>query len=72
MKDLTLTIEGMSCGHCVQGITNILSNLKGVKVDQVKIGEATLDFSPQTITPDQIIHAIEEEGYKARLCMEAI
>ena len=72
MEDLTLTIQGMSCGHCVQSITKILSNLKGVKVDQVKIGEATLGFYPQSITPQQIIHAIEEAGYVAQLSMEAV
>lgn len=71
MEDLTITIQGMSCGHCVQGITKILSNLNGVKVDQVKIGEATLGYYPERITPEHIIHAIEEAGYKARLSMEA-
>lgn len=72
MEDLTLTIKGMSCGHCVQSITKVLSNLNGVKVDKVKIGEASLGFYPQTITPDRIIHAIEEAGYEARLSMETV
>ena len=72
MKDLTIKIQGMSCGHCVQRITEILSTLKGVKVDQVKIGEATLGFYPQSITPEQIIHEIQEAGYEAQPIMEAI
>jgi copper chaperone len=72
MEDLTLTIKGMSCGHCVQSITKVLANLKGVKVDQVKIGEASLGFYPQSITPEQIIHAIEEAGYEAQRTMEAV
>jgi len=54
MEDLTITIQGMSCGHCVQGITKILSNLKGVKVDQVKIGEATLGFILRPSHPNKL------------------
>lgn len=72
MEDLTLAIQGMSCGHCVQSITKILSKLEGVKVDQVKIGEATLGYYPERITPEKIIHAIVEAGYEAQLRMEAV
>ncbi len=72
MEDLTLTIHGMSCGHCVQSITNILSALEGVKVDQVTIGKAALGYKPQRITPDRIVQAIEQAGYEARIRKEAV
>jgi copper chaperone len=71
MEDLTLTIQGMNCGHCVRSITEVLNTLKGVQVDEVKIGEATLGYDPQRITPEHIIHAIAEAGYTARLSTEA-
>lgn len=66
MEDLTLTIQDMSCGHCVQSINKVLSALKGVQVDEVKIGEATLSYDPHRVTPEHIIHAIKEAGYDAR------
>ncbi len=72
MEDLTINIQGMSCGHCVQSITKVLSTLAGVQVDEVKIGEATVAYQPDTITPERIIHAITEAGYEARPVARAL
>jgi copper chaperone CopZ len=72
MEDLTLAIQGMSCGHCVQSITTLLAKLDGVKTDQVSIGEAMLGYDPRRITPEQIIQAVEEAGYTAQLRKETV
>lgn len=42
MKDLILKIDGMSCGHCVGQVTKVLTQLDGVQVKTVKVGEALL------------------------------
>jgi copper chaperone len=72
MKQVTLTIQGMSCGHCVQHLTKLLSALYGVNVEEVKVGEATLEYHPHKIAPDRIIQVIKEAGYEAQLLKEAI
>ena len=42
MNDVTLRIEGMSCGHCVGQVRNALARLDGVQVHQIRVGEAGL------------------------------
>ncbi len=46
--------------------------LDGVRVDQVKLGEATIGYEPQQITPAEIQEAINEAGYQAQLTGRAI
>lgn len=67
MKETTIAVEGMSCGHCVAAVKGALQGLDGVEVREVKVGSATVDYDPQAVTPEQIAAAIESEGYAARL-----
>jgi len=66
MKRLELDIEGMSCGHCTRAVNGALEGMEGVTVERVEIGTATLTFDPDTVTPEQIAAAVEEEGYTVR------
>lgn len=63
MQSTTIGISGMSCGHCVAAVKGALGRLDGVEVREVKIGSATVDFDPRTVTPERIARAIEDEGY---------
>ncbi len=72
MKHVTLTIQGMSCGHCVLHLMKILSALDGVNVEEMKVGEATLGYHPHKIAPDRITQVIKEAGYEAQPLKEAI
>lgn len=65
MERLTLTIEGMSCEHCVRAVRGRLERTPGVKVDDVQVGSATLDFDPAKTNVDDIEEAIADEGYTA-------
>lgn len=65
MEHLTLTIEGMTCEHCVRAVRGRLEHTPGVKVEDVQIGTATLDFDPSTTNVDDIEEAIADEGYTA-------
>ena len=38
MERLTLTIEGMTCEHCVRAVRGRLEQTPGVKVDDVAVG----------------------------------
>ena len=65
MRHLTLSIEGMSCDHCVRAVKNRLASTPGVRVEDVRIGSATLHYDPDATTVDEIEEAIADEGYTA-------
>ncbi len=66
MKQLTLNISGMSCGHCVARVTNALKAVAGVETEAVKIGSATVAYDPATTSPEQIAAAVSHAGYEAQ------
>ena len=65
MERIELTIEGMSCEHCVRAVRGRLERTPGVKVDDVQVGSATVEFDPATTSVDDLEEAIADEGYTA-------
>ena len=64
MKSQEFKIEGMSCGHCVMAVRKELTRLDNVKVNDVQIGSAKVEYDESKTTADIIVNAIEEAGYK--------
>jgi copper chaperone len=62
---LHLTIEGMTCEHCVRAVRNRLSQTPGVQVEQVDVGSAVITLDPSTTSLEVIEDAIADEGYTA-------
>ena len=65
MEHLHLTIEGMTCQHCVRAVDGRLRRTPGVEVTQVTIGSADMRFDPATTNVDEIAEVIADEGYTA-------
>ncbi|MFL5494083.1 MAG: heavy-metal-associated domain-containing protein [Gemmatimonadales bacterium] len=65
MRSLTLHIEGMSCGHCLNAVNGALTALPGVQVDSVRIGRAELRYDESTTAPARIEAAVSDAGYRA-------
>jgi len=65
MERLAMTIEGMTCEHCVRAVRGRLEKTPGVKVDDVQIGSAVIEYNPATTNVDDIEEAIADEGYTA-------
>lgn len=65
MKQITLQVQGMSCGHCVNSIEGSVGNLNGVKSVKVHLDKGTVDveFDAGTIGIEAIKNEIEEQGY---------
>lgn len=63
MSQLKIGISGMSCGHCVGAVKRALESVDGVKVEQVAIGSAVVDFDPAVTSPARIAQAVSDEGY---------
>ena len=64
MKNQELTIEGMSCGHCVMHVKKELSKLVGLTIETVEIGKARVQYDDTKVTLDHLAKAIEVAGYK--------
>ncbi|HEX3865517.1 MAG TPA: cation transporter [Gemmatimonadaceae bacterium] len=65
MERLDLTIEGMSCEHCVRAVRGRLERTDGVVVRDVRVGAATLEYDPAKTNLDKLEDAIADEGYTA-------
>lgn len=63
MKELNLTIAGMSCNHCVMAVKKELSRLNPESAE-VQIGKARIVYDEKAITVKQITDAVEEAGFK--------
>lgn len=59
-------ITGMTCQHCVRAVSNALSKVPGVGRVEVSLekGEARVEGEASA---DDLIRAVESEGYKASL-----
>jgi len=64
MERVTISIDGMSCSHCVRSVDQALKALEGVTVEQVAVGSATVSFDPAVVTAEKIAEAVEDEGYQ--------
>ena len=66
MTTSTYTVTGLTCGHCVQAVTEEVSEIDGVTaahVDLVPSGESTLTVSSETpVDRDALAAAITEAG----------
>jgi copper chaperone len=65
MEHANLTIEGMTCEHCVRAVRGRLEQTPGVRVGEVQVGSVTLDYDPSKTNLDDIEEAIADEGYTA-------
>lgn len=62
---IALAIEGMTCEHCVRAVRGRLERMRGVDVEQVAIGSATVRVDPGTTSVADLQDAISDEGYTA-------
>ena len=63
MKNITLTVEGMSCGHCSARVEKALNAIEGVSA-QVDLETKTAAVTyPDTVTVDALKAAVTDAGY---------
>lgn len=64
MTTTTITVEGMTCGHCVNHVTEALKGLPGVAgVDvQLEGGKVTIE-SDAALDGKAVKDAVSEAGY---------
>jgi copper chaperone len=65
MESLHLTIEGMTCEHCVRAVNDRLRKTPGVEVERVAIGSADVRYDPSATNAEELADIIADEGYTA-------
>jgi len=65
MERITLTIDGMSCGHCLNAVRSALGREPGVQVESVSMGRATVAFDPALSSEPKLVAAVKKAGYRA-------
>jgi copper chaperone len=65
MSTVSVTVTGMSCGHCATSVSEEVGSIPGVKAVGVDLatGEVTVD-SDAPVESDAIKSAVEEAGYQ--------
>jgi copper chaperone len=66
MAETILTIEGMSCQHCVMSVKKALESISGVSSVDVSIGNAKVTFDGSKTNRDEIAKAVVGAGYKVK------
>jgi copper chaperone len=66
MEKQQLTVNGMSCGHCVNSIETFVGKLNGVSHVKVHLGNGKVDveYDSSVISLVVIKETIEDVGYE--------
>ena len=67
MTNITLAIQGMSCGHCVKRVQQVLAATPGVTKATVTLepGQAKVEYDEAAATPALLAAAVTAAGYSA-------
>ncbi|MFP4975076.1 copper chaperone CopZ [Paenibacillus sp. CN-4] len=63
MTNVTLNVEGMSCGHCVSAVEKAVGNLGASANVDLQAKKVTVEYDENKVTVDAIKEAIEDQGY---------
>lgn len=64
MAEAIISIEGMSCQHCVMRVKKALEGLSGVTALNVTVGRAEVSFDESKVQKKDIEDTIVKAGYK--------
>ncbi|MGD6815972.1 copper chaperone CopZ [Metabacillus sp. 113a] len=64
----TLTVDGMSCEHCVKAVEGSVGELAGVESVKVSLqqGKVEVRFQPEKVTLEKIKETIDDQGYDVK------
>jgi copper chaperone len=63
MQKVTLKVEGMSCGHCVNAVENAIKQAGAAGSVDLASGTVTVEYDESKVTLEQLKNAIEDQGY---------
>ena len=66
MRQIAMTIVGMSSGGCVNAVRKALGAVPGTCVDAVSVGSATVSYDASITSPAAMAEALGNAGYLVR------
>ena len=63
MTDKTYAVTGMTCGHCVNAVTEEVTKIEGVTAVAVDLDRGRVTVAGDGYTDEQIAAAVDEAGY---------
>lgn len=60
----TLTVEGMSCGHCTNAVEKSLMELNEVNTAKADLASKTVEVEGNSLNEDGLRKAVKEAGYE--------
>lgn len=65
MENVTLQVQGMSCGHCVKAVEGSVGELAGVSNVTVHLesGKVDVAYDAEKVSLDTIKETIDNQGY---------
>ncbi len=66
MSNVTLNVQGMSCGHCVKAIEGSVGQLDGINEVKVNLSEAQVEivYNESKVSLEKVKETIEDQGYE--------
>ncbi|PAE09198.1 copper-binding protein [Terribacillus saccharophilus] len=63
--EMTLQVNGMTCGHCEKAVKGALGELEGIQGVDVDLASGKVDvvYDDTFVTKNEMKEAIEEQGY---------
>ncbi|AIF68187.1 copper chaperone CopZ [Terribacillus saccharophilus] len=63
--EMTLQVNGMTCGHCEKAVKGALGELEGIQGVDVDLASGKVDvvYDDSLVTKNEMKEAIEEQGY---------
>jgi len=64
-NQVTLNVQGMSCGHCVSSVEKSVGKLDGVNEVKVHLesGKVDVSFEEDKVSLEVIKETIDDQGY---------
>ena len=66
MERVHVSIDGMSCGHCVARVRRALQEVEGVRVTDIQVGSADVEIDSPRTSAEDVARAVTEAGFVAR------
>ncbi|AIQ50385.1 MULTISPECIES: copper ion binding protein [Paenibacillus] len=63
MSNVTLTVEGMSCGHCVSAVEKAVSGVGAAAKVDLQAKKVAVEYDESKVSLNVIKEAIEDQGY---------
>ena len=63
MATVTLTVNGMSCNHCVISVEKALKEIGAKGSVDLASKRVTVEYDEASVSLDKIREAIEDQGY---------